>query len=393
MRDLRETTQTLSSELFCMRGFGILLVVLVHVLGVDASHGVRKLFPPGRTDLQLVVEFIHNFNMAVMLMGSGVAVAAFGRADLSVGDFLRKKVNKLLIPMLVWTPVLFLMQEFSRKGSPGWEGWLVLLRQIPGTWFPAYSIFWFVHVLVGCTLLAWLFRKFAAPALGRWGGWLYFGLAVLVHLAVSTWWAAPTGTVGDYIEFILYWNRFFSLGLVIYPGLAAARQRLVQLPLLFQGLLPVGFFALIVLVYAALSHEQYPLARLINGPLGFCMLFSLAVFLRGRGAEGGLAWRLTWRRLISAGSVSMAIYLFHIYFVSGTRIVLERWNPGTPLAVHLLLGVLAGCGGPWLLFRAFKGQPLFHWSVGISMPEPSRQPVRAPSSHEGLAPIPLTPKA
>ena len=65
-----------------MRGIGILLVVVVHVLGVDAVHGVRQLFDSGRADLRVAVELVHSFNMAVMLMGSGVAVAAFGRADL-----------------------------------------------------------------------------------------------------------------------------------------------------------------------------------------------------------------------------------------------------------------------------------------------------------------------
>jgi fucose 4-O-acetylase-like acetyltransferase len=387
----REDTQTLSSDLFCMRAIGILLVVVVHVLGVDAVHGVRKLFPPERTDLRVVVELLHSFNMAVMLMGSGVAVAAFGRADLSLSDFLRKKVNKLLIPMVVWAPVLFLMQELSRGGPQGLEGWLGLLRRVPFTWFPPYSIFWFVHALVGCTLLAWLFRKLAAPALGRWSGLVYFGLALLLHLAVNAWGVGALGGPGEYIELILSWNRFFGLGLLIYPWLAPVSQALARPPVALQALLPVGLFALIALVYGVLPSEQYAVVCAINGPLGFCMLFSLAVFLRSRVSVWGAAWRSAWSRLVFVGSISMAIYLFHLYFVSGTRIALERWNPGTPLAVHLVLGLLAGCVGPWLLFQTFKGYPPFQWSVGLTLRVPRRDTQEGPLRQE-LAPLPWAPE-
>jgi fucose 4-O-acetylase-like acetyltransferase len=392
MRDRREEPQMLSSELFCMRGIGILLVVVVHVLGVDALHGVRKLFPPSRTDLQVVVDIIHSFNMAVMLMGSGVAVAAFGRADLSLPDFLRKKLNKLLIPMLVWAPVLFLMQAFLRGGPRGLEGWLELLRHLPTTWFPSYSIFWFVHALVGCTLLAWLFRKFAMHALGRWSGPAYLGLTLLLYVAVSAWRARTRGALGEYVEFILYWNCFFGLGLLIHPWLAPVRQALERLTIPSQALLPVGFFLLIVLVYVVLPVKNYDVARAINGPLGFCMLFSLAVFLRNRSSEWGAAWKQAWSRLVFTGSISMILYLFHLYFVAGTRVALERWHPGMPLPVHLVLGLLAGCMGPWLLLHAFKGSPLFHWSVGLSMRAP-RPRARGEQPHDGLAPIPWTPKA
>jgi fucose 4-O-acetylase-like acetyltransferase len=387
MRDSREDTLTLSNDLFCMRGLGILLVVVVHVLGVDASHGVRKLFPPERMDLRVVVEFLHSFNMAVMLMGSGVAVAAFGRADLSLGDFLRKKVNKLLIPMLVWAPVLFLMQELSKGGVRGAEGWLGLLVRVPNTWFPAYSIFWFVHALVGCTLLAWLFRKLAAPALGRWSELVYFSAALLLHFAVRTWGVPGLGMAGEYLEFILSWNRFFGLGMLVYPWLAPVRQALARAGGTLQALLPVLFFGLIALVYTLVPAEQYAWACAINGPLGFCMLLSLASLLRNRVSAWGDVWKAAWRRLVFVGSISMVLYLFHLYFVSGTRIALERWSPGTPLAVHVVLGLLAGCVGPWFLFQAFKGSPLFQWSVGLSVRVPK---VKAPESppQGNLAPIP-----
>jgi hypothetical protein len=384
----RKDSQTLSDDLFCVRGVSILLVVVVHVLGVDAVHGLRQLVDPNRADLRATVEVIHSFNMAVMLMGSGIAVSAFGRANLRLSEFLRKKVTKLVIPMLVWAPALLMMQELRHGRPHGLGAWLQLLQRVPTAWFPAYSIFWFIHALIGCTLLAWLFRKFAAPRLGRWSEGIYFALAMVLFLAVSTWRANTGGGIAlEYVETILYWNRFFGLGMLLYPQLPAVRQALARLPVLVQALLPVGFFALIVTLYAVIPEERYELARTLNGPLGFCMLFTLAFLLRTRVSVLGPVWQAAWSRLVLAGTMSMTLYIFHLYFVASVRVALERWHAGTPLAVHLVMGTLAGCLGPWLLFSVLKGSPLFHWSIGQAASIPKkRAPVEQPA--EGLAVVP-----
>jgi fucose 4-O-acetylase-like acetyltransferase len=387
----RKDANTLSDELFCIRGVSILLVVVVHVLGVDAIHGMRKLFATDRMELRVVAELIHSFNMAVMLMGSGVAVAAFGRADLSLSEFLRKKVNKLLVPMLVWAPVLFLARELLGGRIRGQEGWFLALSQLPSTVFPPYAIFWFVHALVWCTLLAWLFRRFAGPVLGRWTGAVYFGLAVVLYLAVSAWANRHPGGPADYLEMILYWNRYFGLGLLLHPWLAVARRAIERQPVMRQALLPVGCFSLITLLYALLPAEQYEVARTVNGPLGFCLMFSLAVFLRRRSVEAGAVWKEAWSRLVVTGSLSMAIYLFHLYFVVGVRVALTRWLPEPLVAVHIAAGLLAGCVGPWVLFQLLKGQPLFHWSIGFSMPAP-RPRVDEARPAEPLAALSSLPK-
>lgn len=366
MYDTRSDARTLSDDLFCMRGIGILLVVVIHVLGVDPAHGVRKLYADDVQELRLAQELIHSFNMAVMLMGSGVAAAAFGRPEASLASFVRKKLRKLIVPMLVWAPVLFLMQELSRGAPEGLEDWSALLVRLPGAWFPPYSIFWFVHVLLWCTLLYWLFGRFAAPALGRLGGAVYFGLGVVLHLCVSGWDASSDGGMGDYVAFILYWNRFFGLGILVRPMLPAVGRWLARMPVALLALVPLVFLGLMVLVYRDFPEARYETVCAINGPLGFCMMLALVTFLRTHVRTWGAPWKRLWRQLVFAGSISMLLYLFHIYFVSGMRLALERGLPGAPLAVHLVLGVLAGCAGPWLLLLAFKGLRPFLWSIGLS---------------------------
>jgi fucose 4-O-acetylase-like acetyltransferase len=366
MHENRQESRTLSDDLFCIRGVGILLVVVIHVLGVDAVHGVRRFFSPDRWELQVVAELIHSFNMSVMVIGSGVAMAAFGKPDTSLRKFARKKLDKLIVPMLIWAPVLYVVQTAS-EGAPGTlGGWLSLLAQLPGTWFPPYSIFWFVHALVWCTLLAWLFRRFAAPVLGRWGGLVSLGLAILLYRAVRTWGPSVGIEQGDYVEFILYWHRFFSLGMLIQPWLVPLRAWLARLPGPLLALLFVGLFSVLALVYAALHVEASEWVFAINGPLGFSMLLTFAVLVRTRMANRGAFWGWSRDRLTFIGSTSMSFYLFHLYFVSGSRILLERLHPGTPVSVHLLFGVLLGCLGPWAIIQFVRDRPSFHSSIGLS---------------------------
>jgi peptidoglycan/LPS O-acetylase OafA/YrhL len=100
------------------------------------------------------------------------------------------------------------------------------------------------------------------------------------------------------------------------------------------------------------------------------MQLTLALFVRNLTARwGGLAERLR-GRLVFAGSISMIIYLFHIYFLSGLRTVLQKAWPGAPLSVHLVLGCLVGLLGPVLLYRALQGNRAFRWSIGL--PPPAR---------------------
>ncbi|MGZ3458377.1 MAG: acyltransferase family protein, partial [Archangium sp.] len=301
MKEGQKVVGTLSDDLFCVRGVGILLVVFIHVLGLDPAHGVRKLFPEDRPELRAVVGFIHSFNMAVMIIGSGVAVSAFGKAGSSLAEFACKKLNKLIVPMLLWAPVLLVTQELSRGTPRKLEGWLTLLGHMPGAWFPPYSIFWFVHVLVWCTLSAWLFQRFAAPALGRWAGLVLLGLAVLLHLAVKTWRARVGAEQGDYVELILYWNRFFSLGMFLQPWLAPVRAFLARLSAWRLVLLSADCLSLLLLVYTAVPDALYEEESAINGPIGLCLLLTLTVLLRTRLLSWDRYWLRAWSRLVFIG--------------------------------------------------------------------------------------------
>jgi peptidoglycan/LPS O-acetylase OafA/YrhL len=175
---------------------------------------------------------------------------------------------------------------------------------------------------------------------------------------------------------LTYWNRFFGLGLWVAPRLPAAGRALERCSPGAHLLLTLGLLGLLGAIHAGLPREVYALTCGLNGPLGFCLVGSLAMLLR-RSARGGPGARV-WHPLVHVGSHSMPFYLFHLYFVSGVRIALEHGVPGLPLAVHLVLGCVMGGVGPWLFFKFLEPQPLFRWSVGLPP-----GPVRASPAREG----------
>ncbi|MCP3137433.1 acyltransferase family protein [Pyxidicoccus xibeiensis] len=357
--------KALSEDLFFVRGASLLLVVLVHVIGVEPSQGVRKLFSPEHEELRFAAGVIHSFNMAVMLISSGAAVSLFGGQDTPFREFAHRKLRKLVLPMLVWAPVFLYVHELSRARPHTLGGWLALLAQFPGAWFPPYAIFWFVHALVGCSCLAWAYKRLA-PALGRWEGLGYLGLSVVLHGAFETWDSPMAGIGMRYLRFILFWNCLFGLGMSLSPWLALAHHRLSRLPLTLQGLLPAGLLGLLVSLYASGLDEGPVDLRLINGPLGFCMQFTLAVFLLGVARSLGAGRKGLASRIVYLGSISMPLYLFHIYFVSGLRLALGKVLPDAPLALHLALGSLVGLMGPLGLYLLLERNGAFRWSIGLS---------------------------
>jgi hypothetical protein len=364
---LNNETKTLSGDLFFIRGTTISLVVLFHVLGADPTTGVRSFFSPDRDDLRAIAQFIDTFNMDVMFIGSGVAVSLFGRPDRSLWAFLTRKLDKLLIPMLVWAPVFLVVKALSKARPQDWSEWVSLLSRVPTAWSPRFSIFWFVHALIWSTFLFWIFRRATGRRrLGRWEGPVYLALALLFR-ALAAWWntRSPGELIGT-VEYFLYWNIFFAFGVVIHPYLHPLRTELQSMPRWALTLMPLAFFVAIFVHWQLYPEVHLDRSYLLDGPLAFCMELSLAVLVRDLFRQSGAACDWLQGRIVLVGSISMIVYIFHIYFLSGTRLLLLKLFPGQPLSAHLVFGWLAGIGGPLLLFWTLKNHRLFRWSVGLS---------------------------
>ena len=127
-----------------------------------------------------------------------------------------------------------------------------------------------------------------------------------------------------------------------------------------------------------LTHRVRSGLRPLAAPAAFFLQLTLAITV------GDLLRRAARARparafLVQCGSVSMALYLFHIYFVSGSRLALSKLFHAQSLTLHLALGWALGLGGPWLLWRTLRNNRLFLVSVGMAREERrDGPPVAAP---------------
>src|SRR5690606_3512875 len=145
--------------------------------------------------------------------------------------------------------------------------------------------------------------------------------------------------IGGYVPSFFSADRALYLAPFFFAGLAANR---------FQGLLShdrvqtiaiAAFSALMTLnVLAAVElfgeyHER-------STP------FAPALLLSGVMALMYVMPRIPWLGWV--GGFSFSIYLYHVFFTAGTRIVLNRIGV-TDLEPHFVIGLIAGIVGPILL--------------------------------------------
>ena len=354
----KQKRKLLSEDLFFVRGVSMVLVVLVHVLGVEGHQGLRGLFQPELPGLRYTAEFIHIFNMAVMLIGSGVAWRAFGKPDSSLRSFFEKRLKKLVLPLVVWLPVLMLVEAFSKGRSPtlaGVFGGLIDPDQA--------SIFWFIHALLWCTFLAFVLRRFL-PRVEY-----IFPAALVAQLICSH--AAP----GSYAAFAVYWFCYFAFGILIQPAIPAVREWLASSGR--RALLTLaGLLALLYGLYHFSPEVDYQRVRPLAGPVGFLMQLTLAITLGDLLKRASKAFAGVRGFIVQSGSVSMALYLFHIYFVSGSRMAVQRLLQTQSLPIHLAVGWTLGFFGPWLLWYTLRNNRPFLLTVGMA-PEEKRKTVTA----------------
>lgn len=221
--------------------------------------------------------------------------------------FLKTIGSNLLWPYAVWVAIFLAAQALAhevRNAAGTVEfGWSVLWTSIG--WL------WYLCVLAMFHLLALLLRArlWLIPLLG---------LAILPLTEL-----APT-LLGRQISYLLL---FYGLGAWL------GHSRLPRVPA--AGLLaPVlGFWA---------WYEGLHYFHILTVPISFLWL-TVTIDLSRR-VNGAVQRVLVW-----LGRRSFAIYVSHFFFISATRIVLERGFGIADFAIQLPLGYAAGLSGPLAL--------------------------------------------
>jgi fucose 4-O-acetylase-like acetyltransferase len=337
----------LSESLYFIRGIAIVLVIIGHVIGDNKNNGMRKMYSSDIFGLSWLADFIYTFHMPVFLMVSGVAFAVFSKKDGSYLEFARSKLNRLIVPLVCWTPPFFIFHSLSQGKH------FSLIDVIKAVIFP-YSMFWFLHALIFASLFSFCFFKlFRSP--------LWYFLISICLFTFSLFFKELL------ISFYFSFNIFYALGVFLAYYLPNAHLILEKLSskIIFLILFSCSILMLTVKHFMATNH--HPLATIINGVLAFVFLYTILDAHRIKLSYEPLNKLLQSAKtnILYAGKLSMVLYLFHMYFATLTRIFLVKGFSITEPTLHFILGSLTAFLGPILVYQLLqKRSKVFMYSIG-----------------------------
>ncbi|MCU0756495.1 MAG: acyltransferase [Xanthomonadales bacterium] len=304
----------MKQELQTLRGIACVLLVLYHVIGADPSVGLRV----AEGWLRVGNDGLAWLRMPLFTVLSGLVYGLRPYAG-EPGRFLAGKARRLLVPMLVVGTAFALVQAaVPGTNAPVTNWWLLHIEPVGHFWF-LESLCWIFLLLVGLESA----RMLSTP--GRFAG--VFAAACALYLTVD----GP---------------RLFGIQGAIYllpsflAGLAVTRFGFWNV-LTRPGVIAVGLVVAVLAVWWIGMPEPNPDRRTPAVLLAGLSLCALMLALR---------WPNRW--LGTVGNASYAIYLYHVFFTAGARIVAERFGLGGQLPLLIALGVTAGVLGPLLLERA-----------------------------------------
>ena len=297
------------------RGLACLLLVTFHVVGGNPNDGLRI---ADGDPLRRVLDILLYLRMPLFAFISGYIYALKPLDPAAPRAFLLGKMRRLGLPVLSATTIFFALAWLRQPLPAGQTIW-----ELFQAYFFAYEIYWFLQAMLLIFVVLPLFERslLRSPA----------GLT-LVTLAVFllTRPAEPIDFLS--INGAAYLGPFFLIGIGVRRFVKLDRRSTIALTcmLLVSTLLHI---ANVLSLPAHLGAQRGTWLSLMIG--GIAPILIIAFIPRSA-------------TLARIGQSSFAIFLFHIFFVVPTRIMLERLGLHD-VGLHFTIGMAAGVCGPMLL--------------------------------------------
>lgn len=329
------------------KGIGILAVVIGHVLGglIDSPLGEGQLL------LRQVFFGIYAFHMPLFFVLSGLLVKQ--RVERGPRRFLKGLLPSIVLPYFIWSVIQFSVTFVlgSLVNHPADNYWEVVLA-LP---WRTVGQFWFLHALFCMHVLA----AAVLPAVGAGG---------LLLLAIALKGGLPLPSVPGVVAPLFQHTLFYATGVVI--GVGGFNHLLMALPAIVRTVvLPAATIGLLVCVLGNVYAKEPAFIELGNAQLNGLASDTQNLFVAVLGILSvlGIAYSptvngLDW--LLALGRNSMAIFVLHILFLSGTRIVMLKVFHSPNVGLMVLLLTLVGVIGPLVAVRILKLLP-FHRYLGV----------------------------
>lgn len=303
----------------CAKGIGMVLIVAGHVLRGLVSADI---VPHDKT-AELMDSVLYSFHVPLFFLLSGL----FFLKPQGAIVFIRKKAMVIIYPFIIWVIIQGVIEYCASSATNAHADVLTIIQ---GLVVPR-SQFWFLPVLLWMNILT--------VSISRLSNWK----PVLLGVAIIAAYISSSSKLGPNLI-------FFCIGATM--GISGI-SKFSKIPFLI--LLPIGFILATILKYSA-SPLDYASTSLLLGVVGSLAIVSISMHL-----PAALS-----RLFEYIGKRSLVIFLAHIIFASGSRIVLKTAFGITNPIMHVITGTLIGVIAPLILERisaARKWDWLFAYKV------------------------------
>jgi len=327
------------------KGVGILLVVLGHVSGglIDSTVAISD------SPLREIFMAIYVFHMPLFFFLSGLFVVDRIQSDQK--KFLTGIARNLYYPYILWSFIQYsiISSAASVTNTPPGDYISTVLR-IP---IHPVSQFWFLFSLAAMHLLS----LGMLPRIGPIG----ILIAAVILKSLDDMFQFSQIAISGTLHFYIFYAFGLCLGSSGTERLIRAGRTLTRdivAAILGFALLITAVHIMIQTTTPAVFYKDAPrlpaawLATIAWGQVGIGagVLMAAVVILWSDRATGTLKWVLVY-----LGRKSMSIYILHVIFAAGCRIVLVKLFHVSDLVIILPVVLAAGLAGPliidWLLGR------------------------------------------
>jgi len=302
------------------KGLGILLVVMGHA--IIGLRDAERLVPD--YGLNTLNYLVYTFHMPLFFLLGGLFVPRRVQADAT--SFVTGLLRRLVYPYFLWSVIqrFVIAAAGSAVNSPYAVTWDRLVALL---WEPT-SQYWYLHALFFMNLIAAvLYRPLGVTALF---------LAALIGLGLNAL-IAPPEVVANVCRFL----PFYAAGVALGARIGRGESHRIALPTTVLAM--VGWVALASMALHG-GFGYWDVAALPAAALG-------AIAWTGLAQLPALAHSATLRYL---GRNSMPIFLMHVLFTAGARIVVGGLLPSLPGWALFIVCLGAGVVGPVLLYEAAR---------------------------------------
>ncbi len=311
------------------KGMGIILVVYAHV-----ARGLNKSGIFDGNAFEIVDAIIYSFHMPLFFFLSGIFYLRTMEKRGFTGTIF-SKINTIIYPYIIWSLIQgFIEVQLSAytNGAAQYSDLFAILWQPRAHFWFLYTLF-FMFIATSLILIPY-FKNMVSTKIT-----LLSGLAITLFIYLSRQHSPDVFALTSVSS-----NAIYFMGGVVFSAVAPNYKRIRLVGLISA----VSFFLLSYVVNVAHTLPSNDLWKLSLAFFGI-----LAVIYMCRVIPESID-----KPFALLGSYSMIIYLLHILFGSGVRIVLSKGFSVDSSLLHLFVGTTIGLIGPIMFYLIVKNTVL-----------------------------------